>query len=96
MTANKRCSDIGSEKNYSESDDLVPICDGCRVRIDGGWGFNPQFPCSFHCDTLTHNLLVPAVLLTLPIHFSQFEPCLGVQNVMGERKIIVEICRLSI
>ena len=21
-----------------------------RVRIDEGWGFNPQFLCSFHCD----------------------------------------------
>ena len=33
-------------------------------------GVNPQFPCSFHCAP---NPLVPAVLLTLPVNFSQFE-----------------------
>ena len=39
----------------------------------GFGGFNPpQFPCSFHCDPPTP--LVPAVLLALPVNFSQFEP----------------------
>ena len=29
-----------------------------RVRIDGGWGFTPQFPCLFHCDPPTPQLLL--------------------------------------
>ena len=47
-----------------------------RVRIDGGWGLthSSQSPCSFHCAP-PPNSLVPAVLLTLPVHFSQFEHC---------------------
>ena len=46
---------------------------GIRLRIDGGLGdLTPQFPCSFHCDP--SNSLVPAVLLTFPVHFSHFEP----------------------
>ena len=35
-------------------------------------GFNP--PSSLVHSIVTPNLLVPAVLLTLPVHFSQFEP----------------------
>ena len=45
-----------------------------RVRIDGG-EFNPPPPSSPVHSIVTHpNPLVPAVLLTLPVHFSQFEP----------------------
>ena len=58
----------------------------CRVRIDGGLGGGgftppppPQFPCLFHCDP-PPNLLVPAVLLTLTVHFSQFEHCWHVEH----------------
>ena len=50
-----------------------------RVRIDGGVQ-PPQFSCSFKCDPPQlppPKPLVPAVLLTLPVHFSQFEPWLS-------------------
>ena len=43
-----------------------------EFELTGLGGLTPQFPYSFHCDP---NPLVPAVLLTLPVHFSQFEPC---------------------
>ena len=39
-------------------------------------GLTPQFPCSFYCDPQPPNPLVLAVLLTLPVNFSQFEPWL--------------------
>ena len=48
-------------------------------RIDGGGGvaLTPSFLfiLLWICDPPTPNPLVPAVLLTLPVHFSQFEPC---------------------
>ena len=39
----------------------------------GGWGFNPPVP--LFIPLWPPNPLVPAVLMTLPVHFSQFEPC---------------------
>ena len=42
----------------------------------GGWGFNlPSSPVHSIVTPQPPNPLVPAVLLTLPVHFSQFEPC---------------------
>ena len=52
---------------------------GSNWRGLGGFTPPPQFPLlafSFHCDPQPPNALVPAVLLTLPVHFSQFEPCM--------------------
>ena len=47
-------------------------------ELTGGvGGLTPfsEFLCLFHCDL--RNPLVPAVLLTLPVHFSQFQPWLA-------------------
>ena len=51
----------------------LPVKSTGRVRIDRGWGFNPPVP--LFIPLWPTNPLVPAVLLTLPVHFSQFEPC---------------------
>ena len=44
-------------KRYSHSSTSITKM-LCRVRIDGGGGGNPQFLCSFHCDTLTPDFLL--------------------------------------
>ena len=43
-------------------------------ELTGRWGFNPPPSSPVH-SIVTPNPLVHAVLLTLPVHFSQFEPC---------------------
>ena len=40
----------------------------------GGWGFNPPSSPAHSIVTPPPTSIVPAVLLTLPVHFSQFEP----------------------
>ena len=56
-----------------------------RVRIDGGMGFNPSSPVHSIVPPLPPipSPLVPAVLLTLPVHFSQFEPWLYMDSIPG-------------
>ena len=61
-----------------------------RIRIDGGLvGFNPPVP--LFIPLWLPNPSVPAVLLTLPVHFPQFEPC---STVISRLKLNL-ICTLT-
>ena len=73
-----------------------------RVQIDGGWGWGgstpPPPPISQFIPlwpAQPPNLLVPAVLLTLPVHFSQFEHCIPSRNAhLADRRLhtVQQLC----
>ena len=51
------------------------------LSVTRSWGFNlPLVPMFIPLWPTTLNPLVPAVLMALPFHFSQFEPCHVVNN----------------
>ena len=80
---------------HSLSNTYPPASPTCQpgFELTGGWGLTPQFPCSFHCDPL--NSLVPAVLPTLPVHFSQFEPCCQLPTLLPTIFGLSFLCSLS-